>query len=326
MGKQLSKPVTQRNIAAGLKLFAPQLFSGKLIALKMKKRYAIAAVLSAGLFVTCHSEFMKFRKSEDKQRAYLLDKGQKDVAFGNYEVEGRTIHYTKSGAEGQPLVLMVHGSPGSSDAMLDYLADSNLTSQTLVVTVDRPGFGYSDFGKTERSLKKQAEQLRSLLEKYRSSSNKAILVGHSYGGPLIARMAMDFPELVDGLVIVAGSIDPTLEPDYWWARPRDWWICRWMAPGAFRVSNQEIIPLKKYLEDMLPLWANITCPVTVLQGTKDKLVEPGNADFAKKMITNSRRLEVDKLEGDDHFIMWSKEKLIAGKILEMIGVDSNELK
>jgi pimeloyl-ACP methyl ester carboxylesterase len=265
---------------------------------------------------------MKFRKSEDQQRAYLLEKGQTDVSFGSYEIEGRTIHYTRSGAEGQPLVLMVHGSPGSSDAMLDYLADTNLTSRALVVTVDRPGFGYSDFGKTERSLEKQSQHIRPLLEKYRSPGKKTILVGHSYGGPLIARMAIDFPDLVDGLVIVAGSIDPTLEPEYWWARPLDWWIFRWMAPGAFRVSNQEILPLKEQLEEMLPLWANITCPVTVLQGTEDKLVDPGNADFAKRVVTNSRRLQVDMLEGDGHFIMWSKEPLIAQKILEILAADS----
>ncbi len=275
-------------------------------------------MLCSGLFVTCQMEFMKFRKSDEKQRAYLLEKGQSDVTFGTYETDGRSIHYTRSGAEGLPLVLMVHGSPGASDAMLDYLADTALTRQALVVTVDRPGFGYSDFGKTERSLKKQAQQLRPLLEKYSTGSGMAILVGHSYGGPLIARMAMDFPELVDGLVIVAGSIDPALEPDHWWSRPLDWWIFRWMAPGAFRVSNQEILPLKKELQDMVPLWAGITCPVTVLQGTKDNLVAAGNADFAKKMLTNSRRLRIEMLEGDDHFILWTKEKMIAEKILDLI--------
>ena len=91
-----------------------------------------------------------------------------------------------------------------------------------------------------------------------------------------------------------------------------------MAPGAFRVSNQEIIPLKKSLEGMLPLWEKVTCQVTVLQGTKDKLVAPGNADFAKKMLTNSRNLKIEMLEGDDHFIMFTKEKMIADKILEML--------
>lgn len=290
--------------------------------LKMKKRYAIAIVMCSVLFVTCHSEFMRFRKNDDKQRAYLLEKGQTDVNFGSYEVEGRHIHYTYSGDVGQPLVLMVHGSPGSSDAMLDYLADTNLTSQALLVAVDRPGFGYSDFGKTERSLVKQSALLRPLLEKYRVQGKKTILVGHSYGGPLICRIAIDFPDLVDGLVIVAGSIDPALEPQYWWARPLDWWIFRWMAPGAFRVSNQEIIPLKKDLEEMLPLWPKITCPVTVLQGTKDKLVAPGNAEFAKKMLVNSRDLKIEMLEGDDHFIMWSKEALVIQKIVEMLNADS----
>lgn len=293
--------------------------------MKMKKWHAITALLSAGLFVTCHSEFLKFRKNDEKQRAYLLEKGQTDVKFGSYKVEGRTIHYTYSGAEGQPLVLMVHGSPGSSDAMLDYLADTNLTRQALLVAVDRPGFGYSDFGKTERSLEVQSQQMKPLLEKFRVVGKKTILVGHSYGGPLIARMALDFPDMVDGLVMVAPSIDPELEPDYWWSRPLDWWIFRWMTPSAFRVSNQEIIPLKKYLEDMLPLWGNITCPVTVLQGTNDNLVSPGNADFAKKMIINSRRLNIEMLEGNNHFIMWSKEPLVIEKIMEMLHSDSSRI-
>ncbi|MBK9014315.1 MAG: alpha/beta hydrolase [Saprospiraceae bacterium] len=294
--------------------------------MKLKKRYTITAVLCSGLFFTCQMEFMKFRRSDEKQRAYLLEKGQSNVTFGTYETDGRTIHYTRSGTEGLPLVLMVHGSPGASDAMLDYLADTSFTRQALVVSVDRPGFGYSDFGKTERSLKKQAQQLRPLLEKYRKGSGKAILVGHSYGGPLIARMAMDSPELVDGLVMVAGSIDPQLEPAYWWSRPLDWWILRWMLPGAFRVSNQEILPLKKELEDMLPFWADISCPVTVVQGTKDRLVSAANADFAKKMLPNSRRLKIEMLEGEDHFIMWTKEKMIAEKILDVIAFDRTEMK
>lgn len=312
------------NLAPPFKLSMTGLFSGKSFALKLKKRYTITAVLCAGLFVTCRMEFIKFRKSEVEQRAYLLERGQIDVAFGTYEADDHNLHYTSAGSEGKPLVLIVHGSPGSSQDALEYLADTNLTHQALVVAVDRPGFGYSDFGKTERSLAMQAQQLRPLLEKYRALSKKAILLGHSYGGPLIVRMAIDYPELVDGLVIVAGSVDPELEPEYWWARPLDWWIIRWMLPPAFRVSNQEILPLKKELEDMLPFWADITCPVTVVQGTNDSLVPAGNANFAKKMLPNSRRLRIEMLEGDDHFIMWTKEKFIAEKILEMIAYTGKE--
>ncbi|MBI5913810.1 MAG: alpha/beta hydrolase [Bacteroidetes bacterium] len=292
--------------------------------MKIKKRYAIAAVLCSGLFITCQMEFMKFRKNDETQRAFLLERGQAAVIFDSIEAEGRTLHLTRSGVDGLPLVLLVHGSPGSSDAMLDYLADTNLTRQALVIAVDRPGFGYSGFGETERSLKQQARMLKPLLEKFRTG--KAVLVGHSYGGPLIARMAMDFPELVDGLVIVAGSIDPALEPKYWLARPFDWWGLRWMVPPAFRVSNQEILPLKKELEGMLPLWGKITCPVTVVQGTKDDLVPAGNAGFAKKMLTNSRLVGIEMLEGGGHFIMWTEEKLIAQKILDLLAHKAETVK
>lgn len=284
--------------------------------MKMKKRHIAALMLGALLLTTCQMEFLKFRKTESVQREFLHGKGQKDISFGRYEVDGREIHLTESGDPKLPLVLIVHGSPGSSGDVLDYLADTNLTRHAHVVAVDRPGFGYSGFGETEPSLKRQVRMLKPILEKYRRG--KTILVGHSYGGPFIARMAMDFPELVDGLVIVAGSIDPALEPRPWWQHPIDWWGLRWMLPPAFRVSNQEIIPLRSELEEMLPLWEHITCPVTVVQGTDDSLVPAGNADFARRMLTKSRKLGIDMLEGESHFIMWTKEGMIAGKILEML--------
>ncbi len=36
--------------------------------------------------------------------------------------------------------------------------------------------------------------------------------------------------------------------------------------------------------------------------------------------------QIEMLEGDDHFIMWTKEKMIVEKILEVVNADSIELK
>ncbi|MCC6727117.1 MAG: alpha/beta hydrolase, partial [Saprospiraceae bacterium] len=63
---------------------------------------------------------------------------------------------------------------------------------------------------------------------------------------------------------------------------------------------------------------DIRCPVTVVQGTKDSLVPAGNADFARKMLVSSGKLQVLMLEGEDHFIMWTKEKMIAAEIVKML--------
>jgi pimeloyl-ACP methyl ester carboxylesterase len=54
--------------------------------------------------------------------------------------------------------------------------------------------------------------LKPIVAKQRQNGKQVILVGHSLGGPLIARMTMDYPELIDGLVFVAGSVAPKLEP------------------------------------------------------------------------------------------------------------------
>jgi len=41
-------------------------------------------------------------------------------------------------------------------------------------------------------------------------SGNAVLIGHSLGGPVVARMAADYPDFVKGLVLVAPGISPVL--------------------------------------------------------------------------------------------------------------------
>lgn len=260
--------------------------------------------------------FFNFRESSEKQTEAITEFGQQTPRFHDYETElpdgkKRNIHYVHVGDESKPLLLLVHGSPGSSSAMNVYLADTNLTKVVQVVAVDRPGFGFSDFGKTEISLAYQSLALKPIVEKY--GSNGAILLGHSLGGPVIARMAMDYPELITGLVVVAGSISPELEPQEWWRKPLDSWTLRWILPKSFRVSNEEIMYVKKELDEMMPLWEKITCPVIVYQGDEDKLVPMENALFAEKMLVNSKSVEINMLAGQDHFILWSmKDDIVAG--------------
>lgn len=248
--------------------------------------------------------------------AYFAEK-KINVTQHTYKTGFRTIHYVKAGDESKPLILFVHGSPGSLSAFIGFLADSTLLPNALLITTDRPGFGYSNFGNAEPSLQKQAAALKPILEEYKKN-RPIILVGHSLGGPLIARMAMDFPELVDGLIIVAGSIDPELEPNETWFRaPLATPFLSWILPRSFRSSNEEIYKLKPELEEMIPLWSNITCRVIVIQGQKDSLVPAANADFAKKMLVNAP-IEFVSKEEMDHFVPWSNPELIRDAILRII--------
>jgi len=73
------------------------------------------------------------------------------------------------------------------------------------------------------------------------------------------------------------------------------------------------------LEQMLPLWPRITCPVRVLHAINDRLVPVANADFARRMLTNCPDLKVDILPDGDHFILWSRQDVVRKAILEVLG-------
>jgi pimeloyl-ACP methyl ester carboxylesterase len=202
-------------------------------------------------------------------------------------------------------------------AFIDFMSDSLLLQKAMLISVDRPGFGSSNFGHAEPSLQKQAAMLKPMLEEYKEN-RPIILVGHSLGGPLIARMAMDYPELIDGLVFVSASIDPDLEPNEMWFRaPLATPFLKWILPRSFRASNDEIYKLKPELENMLPTWKNITVPSTFVQGKEDSFVPYQNVDFAKRMLVNAP-VNIQLIEGVDHFIPWSHPQLIRQATLEML--------
>jgi pimeloyl-ACP methyl ester carboxylesterase len=274
-------------------------------------------MLFAVLIVTMHACMPDFRMSRKEVDDYF----KRNNIHGSqlcYKTGFREIHYIKTGDDSRPLVLFIHGSPGSLSAFISFMADTALSQRALLVCTDRPGFGHSNYGNAEPSLHNQAEALIPIVKKYKNN-RPVILVGHSLGGPLISRIAMDYPELIDGLVIVAGSIDPELEPNETWFRaPLASPFLNWILPGSFRASNEEIYHLKPELETMLPMWKNIKCPVIVIQGTGDELVSPGNAAFAEKMLVNAS-LEVVRVEGMNHFVPWSNPELIHDAVIRMIG-------
>jgi Predicted hydrolases or acyltransferases (alpha/beta hydrolase superfamily) len=219
-----------------------------------------------------------------------------------------------------PLVVLVHGSPGSSDAFLDYLADTLLSRQFRLAALDRPGFGYtSGFGRPEPSLDAQAEALKGVVDALTSPPEKTVLVGHSLGAPVIARYAMLWPEKVAGLVLVAGSVDPSLEEHPWWQKAVDLPPLKWLTPRPLWVSNAEIIPLEGELTRIAPDWPKITCPVRVIHAVNDRLVPVANAHYAMEKLVNSADKRLELMPEGDHFILWSAQEAVKQAIRQVCG-------
>lgn len=284
----------------------------------LAKRLLIASLLLFGLSQLTAGCF-SFRMSKEEVDKAFAGRALQPT-FHNIQAGDRTIHYAEIGADSLPVAFFVHGSPGSWSAWVDFFKDDTLLRAVRMIAVDRPGFGHtSGFGRGEPSLEKQAAYLKPVVEAAKKGGQKLILIGHSLGGPLIARMAMDYPALVDGLIFVAASNDPALEPHEWYRKPGNFFLVRWLIPRSLRASNQEIIGLKPELQRMLPLWKTIRQPAIVIQGTEDVLVAPGNGPFTRTRLTHSTRAELRMVAGMNHFVPWSHPWLIRAAILQQVG-------
>jgi pimeloyl-ACP methyl ester carboxylesterase len=124
------------------------------------------------------------------------------------EVEGATLHVVDivpREAAGPPIV-MIHGASSNLEVMRRPLGDA-LARNHRVILIDRPGHGWSTRAREEDSTPEiQAKMIGEALEKLGVAS--AILVVHSWSGALGARMALDDPARVAGLVMLAPVTHP----------------------------------------------------------------------------------------------------------------------
>ncbi len=262
-----------------------------------------AVLLSFGCMSLLKPDFVaeEERLSAEYRKNHPTDQG--NVPFGN-----RSVHYVTAGTPKRPKILFVHGSPGGWEAFVRQIRDESLYPKAFLIAGDRLGYGGSDPGHTERSLDLQAQAMMTLLD-IDDPHQPVILVGHSYGGPVVARMAMTADPRIRSVVILAGSVDPDLEPYSWYQTPADWWAFRWMLPTMLVTCNQEITALKGELIRVMPQWDHITASFTVIQGLKDDLVAPGNADFIERKLTRLKP-EIIRVPDLNHFIPSKRPDLI----------------
>jgi pimeloyl-ACP methyl ester carboxylesterase len=123
-------------------------------------------------------------------------------------VTGATLHVVDLGprdARGPPIVL-IHGASSNLETMRQPLGDK-LAGEHRVILIDRPGHGWSPRARQEDSTPAiQGQMIDEALEKL--GVGPAIFVVHSWAGALGARMALDYPTRVAGLVMLAPALYP----------------------------------------------------------------------------------------------------------------------
>lgn len=119
------------------------------------------------------------------------------------ETDGK-IHVLRAGPRGGAPLVLIHGASGNLRDWTLSIFD-RLAAETDVIAIDRPGFGYSsalpDYG---WMLKDQIRRMRKTL--HAMGVTRIRLAGHSYGGSLAMRWALDHPDEVSGLALIAAPV------------------------------------------------------------------------------------------------------------------------
>ena len=236
--------------------------------------------------------------------------------IGAHRLQTAEIHYWSDVGESTPLLMFVHGSPGDWKAWAYYLAAPELKIFRRIIAVDRPGFGGSEMGRVLLDLRAQADLLAELI----AEGQRAIVVGHSLGGALAAWMAINHPDKVCAALSIAGSLAASLEEARWYNVVASWKAVQRFMPRPMLWANEEMLGLASELRRLPSEWPRLRVPFAILQGGKDRLVNPRTPEFIASMAPKAF-LKVIRLPDENHFVLWEKPELIVREILALLHAD-----
>ena len=270
-------------------------------------------ILTCVLLSSC----FRFRTSDTRTQVKFRKK-KAQVNIKRYQL--KTVDYPVRVVSGpfdkekDIAIFFVHGAPGASDNYYTYLQDSVLLSKANLYSIDRPGYGYSNFGKAETSIKKQTEVAAEVIDSL--PENKVVVLGHSYGGPIAAYSSL-LSSKVKNVIMLAPAIDPENEKIFWVAYIAKWKLTKWMVPGAMGVAGDEKFTHEAELAKIKDVWQEVKVPILHIHGTKDMIVPFENLEFSKRNF-NAQYLDTIVIPKGNHFIPWKNYELVKGELLRVI--------
>lgn len=256
-------------------------------------------------------------RDNDKSLYRLMEKQASTFEINYLEAYPLRWLWYENPDKDAPILLFIHGAPGSSSAFLSYIQDDTLRAQFSILVIDRLGYGYSGYGNYQ-AIPQQFEAIDTLIKKVNANQQNVYSVGHSYGGTIAGYIAIQDPEWLKGTVMIAPAIDPEQEKYFWFGKLALYNSTRWMVSKSLRVAADEKYSHEEELRTFVNQWDKINSPILHIHGDKDGLVPYGNVNFSLQNIPK-KWLEVKTISGEGHLIPFTEKEKMVNEILKFIG-------
>jgi pimeloyl-ACP methyl ester carboxylesterase len=262
--------------------------------------------------------------------------------------DGVKIHYVTRG-EG-PLLVMIHGFP---DYWYTWRRQMPALSESFqVVAIDQRGFNRSDQpeGVAEYAMEKLVGDVRAVIRHF--GREKAVVVGHDWGGAVAWAFAMAHPEMTERLIILnlphpnglqrELATNPEQQRNSAYARqfqqsgaasqltPEG--LARWITDGpartnylaAFRRSSFEGMlnfykanyPREPYAMPAMD-GPKVKCPVLLIHGLKDQALLPGALNDTWKWV--EKDLTLMTVPDANHWVQQDAADLVTRTMVGWLG-------
>ncbi|NNC95263.1 MAG: alpha/beta hydrolase [Chitinophagales bacterium] len=251
---------------------------------------------------------MSFRSSDAELNSFLVE-NKLEGKLGYVYLNDIALRYLMTGnPEKETVFLFIHGAPGSLEMFNVYLKNADLLEQGIVVSIDRPGYGYANYGEAVVSIKAQAEIIAAFI-KSTFPKKKVIVIGHSFGAPIAAYTGYLASDEVKAIVIASGAVDPELEKFTFLADFTNSTVIRSIASKETQVASLEKLAHKDELLQMKNIWSKLDQEVIAMHGDRDQIVPFDNVQFLKENV-KSDKLTIDTLHDNGHMFVLRKNIIV----------------
>ncbi|CAJ0557630.1 unnamed protein product, partial [Mesorhabditis spiculigera] len=236
--------------------------------------------------------------------------------------DGRRLATARSGS-GSTTVIAASGL-GKSKEDWQHLAP-HIENDATLIAYDRAGHGSSDPRTTPYDLNGMADDLLQLVQ---SVEGPVVLVGHSYGGPLVRRAAESLPsEKVKGVVLVDESVERLAQSAPWISRASvSLKYSRRVIAAAFsRPGNGERHPVHaartalREAREFLPSLADLSLRSPDLSGVPATTISAKRSDLTllrehEAAIASAESPRTVIADSDSHYLHHVSPELVADEI------------